>query len=282
MQQSQQSGEAFFQLLSNPAARLELRRRPEPGPRPAGCLQQPARPRPEPECARADGRRAGGGRTDADPPPERAHRDRLERHPGRRPHPDRGRDHHDLQRDGIPVRQRHPLDPDRQARDPEGPEGRGRGRAAAAPGNFMPANATDYLNQATLVTKLNADHRDRSDHRRDPRPAARLDHDRGHHAVGRADHEHFPADATGDRYRRDQFGRQRRNRDQRHDHPRGLFADRSAPVPERRSIRHGQDPADHEAGPGDLDTTFQVAVRPVPGEQITTNNTATYTVVFSS
>ena len=30
------------------------------------------------------------------------------------------------------------------------------------------------------------------------------------------------------------------------------------------------------------DTTVQVVVAPVPSEQVTTNNTATYTVVFGS
>ena len=162
MQQSEQSGKDFFQLLSSPE-QLELGRRAEPGPRAAGRLLQPARPCPEPERPGPDGRRAGGRGADADPAPQRAHRDRLERDPGRGSHPDRGRDHHDLQRDGIPLRQRHPLDADRQARHPEGPEGRGRRRTAAAAGQLHAGQRHRLPQPDHPGHQAERDHRDHAD-----------------------------------------------------------------------------------------------------------------------
>ena len=76
-------------------------------------------------------------------------------------------------------------------------------------GNFMPANATDYLNQTTLVTKLNTlTGPGRDDHGRRSRPAARLHFDRRDDAHAGFEQQR-PIRRAGGRHPDHQLGRQR-------------------------------------------------------------------------
>ena len=147
------------------------------------------------------------------------------------------------------------------------------------PGNFMPANATDYLDQTTLVTKLNA-------------ITGTTATTGGTHGLQldstTIGSTQLSADQTTDgpqrlhrnRHRGDQLRGQRRD---------GISVNvtigGASLTGQLQSLSAGQSgtikiPLTTKPTPG-TDTTVEVAVRPVPGEQLTDNNTATYTVVFS-
>ena len=117
------------------------------------------------------------------------------------------------------------------------------------PGNFMPANATDYLNQTTLVTKLNAITGTDADHRRDPRPAARLDDDRRDPALSRST-TNVPATPTEIDIGVTNSGNSDETGISVNVTIGGSLAHRAAAVPERRPVGHDQDPADDQAHPG--------------------------------
>ncbi len=145
-------------------------------------------------------------------------------------------------------------------------------------GNFMPANATDYLDQTTLVTKLNAI--------TGTAPTAGGTHGLqldsttiGGTQLSPDQTTNVPSDATeidigvtnsGDS---DETGISV-----------NVTIGGSSLTGQLRSLSAGQSgtikiPLTTKPTPG-ADSTVEVAVRPVPGEQLTDNNTATYTVVF--
>ena len=97
------------------------------------------------------------------------------------------------------------------------------------PGKFMPANATDYLNQATLVTKLNAITGQTATTGGVHGLLAGIDHDRRDHPAARHDQQR-PQRRAGDRHLGHQFGRQRRDRDHGQRHAGRHSAARDAPV----------------------------------------------------
>ncbi len=146
------------------------------------------------------------------------------------------------------------------------------------PGNFMPANATDYLNQTTLVTKLNAITGTTAT--TGGTHGLQLDSTTiGGTQLSPDQTTNIPADATeidigvtnsGDS---DETGISV-----------NVTIGGSALTGQLQSLSAGQSgtikiPLTTKPTPG-TDTTVEVAVRPVPGEQLTDNNTATYTVVF--
>ena len=146
------------------------------------------------------------------------------------------------------------------------------------PGKFMPANATDYLNQATLVTKLNA-------------ITGQTATTGGVHGLSLASTtiggttlqpdttNNVPSDAqeidisvtnSGDS---DETGITV-----------NVTLGGTALRGTLQSLSAGQSgtvkiPLTTKPSPG-TNTTLQVVVNPVPGEQLTDNNTSTYTVVF--
>jgi hypothetical protein len=147
------------------------------------------------------------------------------------------------------------------------------------PGNFMPANATDYLDQTTLVTKLNAI--------TGTAPTTGGTHGLqldsttiGGTQLSPDQTTNLPSDATeidigvtnsGDS---DETGISV-----------NVTIGGASLTGQLQSLSAGQSgtikiPLTTKPSPG-TDTTVEVAVRPVPGEQLTDNNTATYTVVFS-
>ena len=189
MQQSEQSGKDFFQLLNSPSGSSSVDVQNQ-------VLAQ--RDASSSLLDRAQSLSVPGQMHDAQAAVEQTltlRRNALSAiasnvDPGRRSHPDRGRDHHDLATRWAPCtpatssgRQIGKPDIQKVLKD-AGVDGQ-----PLPPGNFMPANATDYLNQTTLVTKLNAITGTDADHRRDPRPAARLDDDRRDAALPRLDDE---------------------------------------------------------------------------------------------
>jgi hypothetical protein len=148
------------------------------------------------------------------------------------------------------------------------------------PGKFMPANATDFLNQATLVTKLNAitgqtattggthglqlDSTTIGDTQLSPDstttvPSDAQEIDIGVTNSGDSDETGITVTVT--------LGGTSLN---------GTLQSLSAGAAGTVKI-----PLTSKPTPG-ADTTVQVVVAPVPSEQVTTNNTATYTVVFGS
>ena len=148
------------------------------------------------------------------------------------------------------------------------------------PGNFMPANATDYLDQTTLVTKLNAI--------TGTAPTTGGTHGLqldsttiGGTQLSPDQTTNVPSDATeidigvtnsGDS---DETGISV-----------NVTIGGSSLTGQLQSLSAGQSgtikiPLTTKPTPG-TDSTVEVAVRPVPGEQLTDNNTATYTVVFGS
>jgi hypothetical protein len=146
------------------------------------------------------------------------------------------------------------------------------------PGNFMPSNATDYLNQTTLVTKLNAitgttpttggthglqlDSTTIGGTQLSPDsttnvPAASTEIDIGVTNSGNSDENGISVNVT---------------------------IGGASLTGQLQSLSAGQSgtikiPLTTKPTPG-TDSQVEVAVRPVPGEQLTDNNTATYTVVF--
>ena len=146
------------------------------------------------------------------------------------------------------------------------------------PGKFMPANATDYLNQATLVTKLNA-------------ITGQSATTGGVHGLSLASTtiggttlqpdttNNVPSDSqeidisvtnSGDS---DEIGITV-NATLGGTALRGTLQSLSAGQSGTVKI-----PLTTKPSPG-TNTTLQVVVNPVPGEQLTDNNTSTYTVVF--
>jgi CARDB len=148
------------------------------------------------------------------------------------------------------------------------------------PGKFMPANATDYLNQATLVTKLNAItgtttttggvHGLQLDST--TIGGTTLQPDTSNNVPSDAQEIDIQVTNSGD------------------SDETGITVDvtlgGSALHGTLQSLSAGQSgsvkiPLTTKPSPGS-DTTLQVVVSPVPGEQLTDNNTSTYTVVFGS
>jgi hypothetical protein len=148
------------------------------------------------------------------------------------------------------------------------------------PGNFMPANATDYLDQTTLVTKLNAITGNTAT--TGGTHGLQLDSTTiGSTQLSADQTTTVPSDSTeidigvtnsGDS---DETGISV-----------NVTVGGASLTGQLQSLSAGQSgtikiPLTTKPTPG-TDTTVEVAVRPVPGEQLTDNNTATYTVVFSS
>jgi hypothetical protein len=146
------------------------------------------------------------------------------------------------------------------------------------PGKFMPANATDYLNQATLVTKLNAITGTTAT--TGGTHGLQLDSTSiGGTTLAADSTTNVPSDAqeldigvtnSGD------------------SDETGIIVNvtlgGSSLTGQLQSLSAGQSgtvkiPLTSKPTPG-TQTTLEVVVRPVPGEQLTDNNTATYTVVF--
>ena len=146
------------------------------------------------------------------------------------------------------------------------------------PGNFMPANATDFLNQATLVTKLNAitgqtattggvhglalESTTIGGQTLQPDTTNNVPSDAQEIDIsvtnsGDSDESGITVDAT-------------LGSTQLHGTITSLSAGQTGTV---------KIPLTSKPTPGS-DTTLQVVVSPVPGEQLTDNNTSTYTVVF--
>ena len=203
MQQSEQSGKDFFDLLSSPSGsssvdvQNQVLAQRDASQALLDRAQKPRRPR-------ADARRAERRGPDPDAAAKRARRDRLERARRRRrgPRP-RTRSSRSATRWApcTPATSSGPRSgkPEiKKVLKDEGVDGQ-----PLPPGNFMPSNATDFLDQTTLVTKLNAISGQARDHRRHARPAARLDHDR--RAPSSPPTRRRPSRATpGDRHRGDQ------------------------------------------------------------------------------
>ena len=149
------------------------------------------------------------------------------------------------------------------------------------PGNFMPANATDYLDQTTLITKLGAitgsttattggthglqldsttiGGAQLSPDQTTTVPSDATEIDIGVTNSGDSDETGISVSVT--------LGGTSLN---------GTLQSLSAGQAGTVKI-----PLTSKPTPG-TDTTVQVVVAPVPSEQVTTNNTATYTVVFGS
>jgi hypothetical protein len=146
-------------------------------------------------------------------------------------------------------------------------------------GNFMPANATDYLDQTTLVTKLNAitgniattggthglqlDSTTIGSTQLSPDQTTTVPSDSTEIDIGVTNSG--DSDETGISV--------------------NVTIGGASLTGQLQSLSAGQSgtikiPLTTKPTPG-TDTTVEVAVRPVPGEQLTDNNTATYTVVFS-
>jgi hypothetical protein len=147
------------------------------------------------------------------------------------------------------------------------------------PGNFMPANATDYLNQTTLVTKLNAitgntattggthglqlDSTTIGSTQLSPDQTTTVPSDSTEIDIGVTNSG--DSDETGISV--------------------NVTIGGSSLTGQLQSLSAGQSgtikiPLTTKPTPGTT-STVEVAVRPVPGEQLTDNNTATYQVVFS-
>ncbi len=148
------------------------------------------------------------------------------------------------------------------------------------PGKFMPANATDFLNQATLVTKLNAitgqtattggthglqlDSTTIGNTQLSPDSTTNVPSDAQEIDIGVTNSG--DSDETGISVSVTLGGTSLNGTLQ------SLSAGQAGTV---------KIPLTSKPSPG-TDTTVQVVVSPVPGEQLTDNNTATYTVVFGS
>ncbi len=148
------------------------------------------------------------------------------------------------------------------------------------PGKFMPANATDFLNQATLVTKLNSitgqtattggthglqlDSTTIGNTRLSPDTTTNVASDS--QEIDIAVTNSGDSDETGISVSVTLGGTSLNGTLQ------SLSAGQSGTV---------KIPLTSKPTPG-TDTTVQVVVAPVPGEQLTDNNTSTYTVVFGS
>jgi hypothetical protein len=147
------------------------------------------------------------------------------------------------------------------------------------PGNFMPANATDYLNQTTLVTKLNAitgntattggthglqlDSTTIGSTQLSPDQTTTVPSDSTEIDIGVTNSG--DSDETGISV--------------------NVTIGGASLTGQLQSLSAGQSgtikiPLTTKPTPGTT-STVEVAVRPVPGEQLTDNNTATYQVVFS-
>ena len=149
------------------------------------------------------------------------------------------------------------------------------------PGNFMPANATDYLDQTTLVTKLTAITGTTASTTGGTHGLQLDSTTIGGTQLSPDSTTNVPSDATeidigvtnsGDS---DETGISV-----------NVTIGGTALTGQLQSLTAGQSgtikiPLTTKPTPG-TDTTVEVAVRPVPGEQLTDNNTATYTVVFGS
>ena len=240
MQQSEQSGKDFFQLLNSPSgsSSVDVQNQVLAQRDASSTLLDRAQGLSTPgQMHDAQSRR----RADPDAAPQRAQLDRRERHPGGGAHPDRERDHDDQRRDGLALRERHPLDPAREARDQEGPRRTrawtgSRFRRATSCRRTRPTTST----RPTLVTKLNAitGGGDR-DHRRHPRPLSSIRPPSGARPLSPDSTTNVPSDAQEIDIGVTNSGRQRRDRDQRHrparrQQPHRDSSSRSAPASRAR------------------------------------------------
>jgi hypothetical protein len=145
-------------------------------------------------------------------------------------------------------------------------------------GKFMPANATDYLNQTTLVTKLNAltgqTATSGGTHGlqllQTQIGGQTLTPDSSNNVPGDSSEIDIEVQNSGDS---DETGIQV-----------SVTVGGSQLTGQLSALAAGETgtvkiPITSKPTPG-TDTTLQVVVRPVPGEQITTNNQSTYSVVF--
>jgi hypothetical protein len=145
-------------------------------------------------------------------------------------------------------------------------------------GKFMPANATDYLNQTTLVTKLNAltgqTATSGGTHGlqllQTQIGGQTLTPDSSNNVPGDSSEIDIEVQNSGDS---DETGIQV-----------SVTVGGSQLTGQLSALAAGETgtvkiPITSKPTPG-TDTTLQVVVRPVPGEQITTNNPSTYSVVF--
>jgi hypothetical protein len=145
-------------------------------------------------------------------------------------------------------------------------------------GKFMPANATDYLNQTTLVTKLNAltgqTATSGGTHGlqllQTQLGGQTLTPDSSNNVPGDSSEIDIEVQNSGDS---DETGIQV-----------SVTLGGSQLTGQLSALAAGETgtvkiPITSKPTPG-TDTTLQVVVRPVPGEQITTNNQSTYSVVF--
>jgi hypothetical protein len=144
-------------------------------------------------------------------------------------------------------------------------------------GTFMPANATDFLNQATLVTKLNGLTGQTAT--AGTHGLQLLQTDIGSTTLSPSSTTNVPGDSQ-------ELDIQVQNAGDTDETGISVVATLAGNRLEGQlqALAAGETgtvkiPLTSKPPPG-TDATLEVVVQPVPGEQVTTNNTATYTVVF--
>jgi hypothetical protein len=144
-------------------------------------------------------------------------------------------------------------------------------------GTFMPANATDFLNQATLVTKLNG--LTGTTVTAGTHGLQLLQTNIGSTTLSPSSTTHVPSDSQ-------ELDIQVQNSGSTDESGISVIATLAGNRLEGQlqSLGPGASgtvkiPLTTKPTPG-TDATLEVVVQPVPGEQVTTNNTSTYTVVF--
>jgi hypothetical protein len=148
------------------------------------------------------------------------------------------------------------------------------------PGKFMPANATDYLNQATLVTKLSAITGQSATTggvhglqlESTTIGGTTLQPDTTNNVASDSQEIDISVTNSGDSDETGITVDATLGSTSLHGTLQALSAGQTGTV---------KIPLTTKPTPGS-DTTLQVVVSPVPGEQLTDNNTSTYTVVFGS
>jgi hypothetical protein len=148
------------------------------------------------------------------------------------------------------------------------------------PGKFMPANATDFLNQATLVTKLDAI-TGQTATTGGVHGLQLLQTTLGAQTLQPNTTNNVPSDAQEIDVQVQNSG----NSDETGIRVTATLAGISLNG-QLQSLSAGQTgtvkiPLTSKPSPGS-DNTLQVVVQPVPGEQLTDNNQSTYTVVFGA
>ncbi|MFL5907058.1 MAG: CARDB domain-containing protein [Solirubrobacterales bacterium] len=147
------------------------------------------------------------------------------------------------------------------------------------PGKFMPSNATDFLNQATLVTKLNG--LTGTTATAGTHGLQLLQVDIGGTTLAPDSTNNVPSDSQ-------ELDIQLQNSGDSDETGISVTATLAGSRldGQLQALAAGETgtvkiPLTTKPTPG-TDATLEVVVQPVPGEQVTTNNTATYTVVFGS